>query len=312
MSNNDVIYDPSKRHDFAMLVEVIDSNPNGDPDAGNLPRIDPETNQGIVTDVAVKRKVRDYVSAYADILEDDNPQKHRLKIFIESGTALNTQIKRSFTDLGLTGKKKISATNEEARAWMCDNFFDIRMFGAVMSTGDYNAGQVKGPIQIGFGRSVDPIFQQEITITRCAVTKEEELIKQQQEDGGKSQEMGRKSIVPYGLYRIQGTYSPMLGFRRQDGNMKPTGVTEYDMELIWNAILNMWDFNTSAARGNINLRGLYIFSHTNPLGDDKRYKLMDRIRVQSNTQDAPRSINDYDITIDLDNLKSEIIFNELS
>ena len=303
---------PAKRHDFVFAFEAIDSNPNGDPDAGNLPRIDPETNQGIITDVAIKRKIRNYVAAYEETLLVGDPRKERCKIFVEEGVALNAQIKRSFTALNLAGKK-IKAVNSEARAWMCDNFFDVRMFGAVMSTGDYNAGQVKGPFQIAFGRSIDPVFQQEVTITRVAVTKEEELEKLQNidENGGKAQEMGRKAIVPYGLYRVHGSYSPMLGLRKDDNDHKATGVTIEDLELFWNALLGMWDLDISAARGNINIRGLYVFSHTSPLGDASRQSLLNRVKISSSNQEVPRSFDDYNVECDVASLPDGIEFQEI-
>lgn len=304
--------DPAKRHDFVFLFEAIDSNPNGDPDAGNLPRIDPESNQGIITDVAIKRKIRNYVAAFEETLDTEDPRKAKLKIFVEEGVALNAQIKRSFEALGLGGKK-IKAASPEARAWMCNNFFDVRAFGAVMSTGDYNAGQVKGPFQIAFGRSIDPVFQQEIVITRVSVTKEAELAKLQNtdENGGKAQEMGRKAIVPYGLYQVRGSYSPMLGFRKNDSDLKATGVTTEDMELFWNALLGMLDLDMSAARGNMNIRGLYVFSHSNPLGDAPRQSLLNRLKITSLAQDAPRSFNDYKIELNIEDLPNGIECQEI-
>lgn len=312
-SFSSAMVDPARRHDFLFLFEAVDSNPNGDPDAGNAPRIDPETSQGIITDVAIKRKIRNYVVAYEETLAPGDPRKERLKIFVEEGCALNAQVKRAFTALGLTNAKKVKAVNHEARAWMCDNFFDVRMFGAVMSTGDYNAGQVKGPFQIAFGRSVDPIFQQDISITRVAVTKEEELAKLQNNDekGGKDQAMGRKAIVPYGLYQVRGSYSPMLGYRKDENDLKATGVTAEDLELFWTAVLNMWDFDMSAARGNINLRGLYVFSHTNPLGDAHRDSLLSRVKVSSLNQEAPRTFAEYKVELDPSGLPSGVECQEI-
>jgi len=326
-STGTIYCDPARRHDFVLLFDATDSNPNGDPDAGNLPRIDPETNQGLVTDVALKRKVRNYVTFYEQLLSDDDPRRERLKIYVEEGVALNERHRRAFSALGRLGveptgqgtrqepangkkKGKSKPVDPGARAWMCDNFFDVRMFGAVMSTGDYNCGQVRGPVQLAIARSVGPVFQQELSITRVAVTKEEELAKLLASEGGKDRDMGRKAIVPYGLYVAEGTYSPMLGLRngrRSDG----TGVDAYDLALFWEALNRMWDQDRSAARGRMACRGLHVFTHTNPLGDAPRHRLVERVGIV--TQHAPaRSFADYTVTVALDGLPQEISYHDLT
>lgn len=299
--------DPARRHDFVLLFDANDSNPNGDPDAGNLPRIDPETNQGLVTDTALKRKVRNYVALYEQGFAEDDRRRERLKIYVEEGVALNERHRRAFTALGKTGSK---AADPEARAWMCDNFFDVRVFGAVMSTGDFNCGQVRGPVQLAIGRSVDPVFQQELAITRVAVTKEEELKKLLGGEGGKDREMGRKAIVPYGLYVTEGTYSPMLGARngrRSDG----TGVDTNDLALFWEALNRMWDQDRSAARGRMACRGLHVFTHTNPLGDAPRHRLVERISIVAEHAPA-RSFADYTVKIAEDGMPEGVSYSNLT
>lgn len=329
--------DPGRRHDFLLLFDATDSNPNGDPDAGNLPRIDPETNQGLVTDVALKRKVRNYVALYEQLLDEANPSKKRFKIYVEVGVALNERHRRAYTALGKevsqpnntreeaagnaanaapASKKRGNKTSTqkaadpEARAWMCDNFFDVRMFGAVMSTGDFNCGQVRGPVQLAIARSVDPVFQQELSITRVAVTREEELTNLQAGDGGKDREMGRKAIVPYGLYVAEGTYSPMLGMRngrRSDG----TGVNSDDLALFWEALNRMWDQDRSAARGRMACRGLHVFTHDHPLGNAPRYRLIERVDVSAKCAPA-RSFDDYAVEVNLDGLPEGVTYHDLT
>lgn len=284
-----VVTDVNRRHDFVLLFDVTDGNPNGDPDAGNAPRVDPETLQGLVTDVAIKRKVRDYV----DTARGD---EGRFKIYVQSGgPALNAIHKRAYEaeSLKSTGAKQDRATVDTARKWMCSNFYDVRMFGAVMTTG-VNCGQVRGPLQLTFSRSHDPILALDITITRVAVTREEDANIVATEDGsgasGKNTEIGRKSIVPYGLYRAHGFWNPHFA--------KDTGATDEDLALFWQALRGMWDLDRSAARGLMGCEGLYVFSHESNLGNAPAHDLLRRVAVQRNAQViAPRTIDDYTVTV---------------
>lgn len=279
--------DISRRHDFVLLFDVRDGNPNGDPDAGNLPRVDPETMQGLVTDVAIKRKVRDFV----DMARGDDG---RFKIYIQAGgDALNAIHQRAYDDLGLksTGTRQARADVERARTWMCQNFFDIRMFGAVMSTG-INAGQVRGPAQLTFARSIDRIIPLDLSITRVAVTRVEDAeVVEGDEDsaatGGKQTEMGRKSTVPYGLYRAHGFFNPHFA--------EKTGVDSEDLALFWRALEMMWDVDRSASRGEMSCRGLYVFTHESKLGNAAAHRLFDLIRVPPSEVVAPRSFADYQV-----------------
>lgn len=298
--------DINRRHDFVLLFDVTDGNPNGDPDAGNLPRVDPETMQGLVTDVAIKRKVRDYV----DILKGT---EEAYKIYVQGeGVALNTQHQRAYTALGIksTGSKQKREDVAQAREWMCKNFYDVRTFGAVMTTG-VNAGQVRGPLQITFARSIDPIVPLDVSITRIAVTRPEDAEIVVAEEGsdekssGKSTEMGRKAVVPYGLYRAHGFFSPHLA-----------GQTHFqveDLDIFWNALLNMWDLDRSAARGLMSCRGLYVFSHTRSTGDAPAHKLFDCITIQRNPAvEAPRMFKDYLVTVNEDDLPEGITLSDLA
>jgi len=352
--------DPAKRHDFVLVFDVTDGNPNGDPDAGNLPRTDPETLQGLVTDVSLKRKVRNFV----DLVGEDQPDPARLKIFVEHHGVLNDQIRRAyvehdeleagqrvereipdtsvvenlraiepelpgafrFTDvteesdeqpkLSYSGEysdpefkavldeladllaktkkllnelkkesdkagkpKKGRDDVEKARKWMCANFYDVRMFGAVMSTG-LNAGQVRGPLQLTFSRSVNPVIPQDLAITRMAVTDEK--------DREKLQTIGRKTLIPYGLYVGHGFFSPHLA--------KQTGVTAEDLELFWDALVHMWSFDRSASRGLMAPRGLYVFTHDSKLGNAPSHKLFERVRARlKDDVTSPRKFEDYDV-----------------
>ncbi|HXK33092.1 MAG TPA: type I-C CRISPR-associated protein Cas7/Csd2 [Dehalococcoidia bacterium] len=283
--------DPARRHDFVLLFDVQDGNPNGDPDAGNLPRVDPETMQGLVTDVALKRKVRDYI----DILKGDDG---RFKIYVQAkGIALNTQHERAYTALGKksTGAKQDKETVDAARAWMCENFYDVRMFGAVMTTG-VNCGQVRGPLQLTFSRSVEPIVPVDHSITRVAITKPEDakvVVSDDPDKGatGKTTEMGRKSTVPYGLYVGHGFFNPHFAAQ--------TGVTAEDLELFWQALQGMWDLDRSSSRGLMALRGLYVFTHDSKLGNAPAHALFDRVSVRRNEGvEAPRAFTDYTVTVD--------------
>ena len=289
------------RQDFVLFFDVQDGNPNGDPDSDNMPRVDPETMQGLVTDVAIKRKVRDWVDAL-------HGNEANYKIYVQSGEALNTKHQRAYDDLGIksTGTKQNIEDVDKTRAWMCQNFYDIRAFGAVMTTG-VNCGQVRGPLQMTFARSIDAIVPMEVTITRVAVTKEDDrkvvIGDDDKKTKGKQSEMGRKSIVPYGLYRAHGFYNPHFADK--------TGFSSEDLELFWKALENMWDFDRSAARGMMACRGLYIFSHESKLGDAPAHKLFDLI--SANLRDdisVPRKFSDYKINVDKANLPKGITLTE--
>lgn len=285
--------DPDRRQDAVLLFDVTDGNPNGDPDAGNLPRVDPETMQGLVTDVAVKRKVRDWVDATRGAEE-------RFKIYVQNtGIALNTLHKRAYEAEGLksTGTKQARSDVDKASAYMCRNFYDVRTFGAVMSTG-INAGQVRGPVQLTFSRSHDPIVPLDVTITRVAITREEDaqvLVAEAGDStegtGGKRTEMGRKSLVPYGLYRGHVFYNPHFAAR--------TGFDAEDLATFWGALVNMWDLDRSASRGMVGCRGLYVFSHDSKLGNAPAQSLFDRVAVaRREGVEAPRRFADYDVSFD--------------
>jgi CRISPR-associated protein Csd2 len=295
--------DTTCRHDFVLFFDVTDGNPNGDPDAGNLPRVDPETMQGLVTDVALKRKVRDFVHALKG-------QEARNKIYIlNDGEALNTKNQRAYQDLGIksTGTKQKRDEVEKTRDWMCQNFYDIRTFGAVMTTG-VNCGQVRGPVQLTFARSIDPIVPMEITITRVAVTKPEDAEVVAGEEGesasGKQTEMGRKAIVPYGLYRAHGFFNPHFA--------QKTSFDAADLALFWQALQYMWDFDRSAARGLMSCRSLYVFSHATALGNAPAHRLFDRItcQLQEGVQVA-RTFGDYGISIDDDALPEGVVLTRI-
>ena len=372
---------PNVRHDFVLLFDVIDGNPNGDPDGGNMPRTDVETSQGLVTDVALKRKIRNYVVTYANCEDITDEEKARLKIFVEHHGVLNDQIRRAYVAEGIAvGKsaketvpndivpslrllqtdlptafefadndddagevdaslkysgelsddelkafyaldgvaelftqnkalsrfikdlvkkavkpEKNKANAEKAQKWMCANFFDVRMFGAVMSTG-LNAGQVRGAFQLTFARSIDAVQPQDLAITRVAVT--------DAKDREKLQTIGRKTMIPYGLFRSYGFYSPHLGCQ--------VGVTEKDLELFWQALVNMWDTDRSASRGMMAPRGLYVFSHENKLGNAPAHKLFEKIEVELKEESSiPRSFKDYKVSVNTENLPSGITLRDL-
>ncbi len=279
------------RFEFVYLYDVENGNPNGDPDAGNMPRIDPETSHGIVTDVCLKRKVRNYVQT-----KYNNSPPYR--IFIQEMAVLNNIQKESYDALGTKPPKKGSKKGKdlkEAQKWMCENFFDIRTFGAVMST-DVPVGTVRGPVQINFSKSKDPILQQEVTITRMAVATKKESIAQK----GDNRTMGRKYIVPYGLYRVEGYISANLA--------KKTGFSEDDLELLWDAFRNMFDHDHSAARGKMNARKLVIFKHESALGNAPAHKLFELVNVtrKSDSTTPARSYDDYEVTIDYSNLPTGV------
>jgi CRISPR-associated protein Csd2 len=267
-----------KRYDFVLLFDVQDGNPNGDPDAGNLPRIDAETGMGLVTDVCLKRKVRNF----AQLSGQD--------IFIKEKAILNTLIEEAHQQQEVKSKEKGEKT-EAARRWMCSKYYDIRTFGAVMSTGA-NAGQVRGPIQMTFARSVEPVVALEHSITRMAVATEAEAEKQ----SGDNRTMGRKYTVPYGLYRAHGFVSANLASQ--------TGFTEADLELFWNALLNLFEHDRSAARGLMSTRGLYVFEHSSALGSAPASQLFERVTVKSKevSEGPARSFKDYEVLVDEANL----------
>lgn len=263
-----------RRYEFALFFDVENGNPNGDPDAGNMPRIDPETSLGLVTDVCLKRKIRNYVDL-AKGGEDG------YDIYVKEGAVLNCQHRRAYDATGVKFEAK-KLTDEAVTGWMCAHFYDIRTFGAVMTT-EVNCGQVRGPVQLNFARSIDPIVQQEVTITRVAVTNEKDAEK-------KEHEMGRKHIVPYALYRAEGYVSAPLA--------EKTGFSEADLELLWDALLNMWDHDRSAARGKMAARKLFVFEHESRLGNAPAHVLFDAIRAARRDAAAPaRAFTDYDVAV---------------
>ena len=274
------------RYDFVILFDVENGNPNGDPDAGNMPRVDPETGLGLVTDVCLKRKIRNFVE---DVKEDADGYR----IYIKDQVPLNRSDAEALSALGVDKDLKAAKKNDpdldrKIRDYMCSHYYDIRAFGAVMTTfvkGALNCGQVRGPVQLGFARSIDPILPQEVTITRIAITTEADAEK-------KGTEMGRKYIVPYGLYRAEGYVSANLA-------RKVTGFSEEDLQLLWQAILNMFENDHSAARGKMAVRELIVFKHESELGNAPAYKLFDAVQVERREDvDVPRRYSDYIVTVD--------------
>lgn len=266
----------NNRYEFVMLFDVENGNPNGDPDAGNMPRVDAETGHGIVTDVCLKRKIRNYVEAVCEDMSSYN-------ILIKNDKALNRKFTEAYEacELKTKEKGKDASSVAKARKYICDNYFDVRTFGAVMSTGDDPCGIVRGPVQINFARSIDPVFPQEITITRQAITKEGEA---------KETEMGKKAFVPYGLYRAEGYVSALLA--------QKTGFSEEDLDILWNAIENMFEIDHSAARGKLCLRKLIIFKHDSLLGNAPSHVLFDKVIVERKANvETPRRFDDYEVSI---------------
>jgi CRISPR-associated protein Csd2 len=297
-----------KRYDFVLLFDVQDGNPNGDPDAGNLPRVDPETGHGLVTDVCLKRKVRNYVLT----AKTGEPG---YDIFIKEKSVLNQAIAAEYASIGIDlesapteeadGKKRKDKGKaqgnevEKGRAAMCARYYDVRTFGAVMSTGP-NAGQVRGPVQLTFARSIDPIVSLEHAITRMAVATEEEAEKQ----GGDNRTMGRKATVPYALYRAHGFVSPALAEKVEGRRVQGTGLTNGDRDLLWEALVSMFEHDRSAARGLMTTRALIIFEHGSKLGDERASVLFDRVQVNRRDPSKPaRSFADYEVNIDGAELK---------
>lgn len=279
------------RIDFIYMFDVQDGNPNGDPDAGNLPRVDSETGMGLVTDVCLKRKVRNYVQVAKNCAEG-------FDIFIKEKAVLNTLIDASHEDEGVKAKEKAGDKTDAARMVMCSRFYDVRAFGAVMSTGK-NAGQVRGPIQFTFARSIDPVHAAEHSITRMAVATEKEAEKQ----SGDNRTMGRKATVPYGLYVCHGFISANLA--------KQTGFSEDDLALFFEALQNMFYVDRSAARGLMSAQKLVVFKHSSELGNAPANKLFDRVKVEKNCSGEPRSFTDYTVTINRENLPQGVIIEEL-
>ena len=307
--NPEIITDTAKRHDFLLLFDVTDGNPNGDPDAGNMPRIDPENGQGLVTDVCLKRKIRNYV-------EIAKPDTDNYRIYVREKAILSKVQGEAYAALNLTAPAPVAEEGSDpgdeellmaspleakgktakrparkaedgqnvsrARDWMCAHFYDIRLFGAVMSLKENNAGQVRGPVQLTFARSVSPIVALDVSITRMAVATEKEAEAQ----GGDNRTMGRKAILPYGLYLERGFYSPAFA--------KQTGVTSNDLTLLWEALQKMWEVDRSASRGMMCCRGLYVLCHDNPLGSAPAHQLLERFEVRLREgSDAPRRFQDY-------------------
>lgn len=291
----------NNRYDFVLLFDVKDGNPNGDPDAGNLPRLDAETGHGLVTDVSLKRKVRNFIALTKDTDQPQNPdaefkgkldKDRRFEIYIKEKAILNHQHERAYIGIdkadllkGEEKKRKGGDAVGEARAWMCKNFYDVRTFGAVMST-NVNCGQVRGPVQLTFARSIDPIVALEHSITRMAVATEAEADKQE----GDNRTMGRKHTVPYGLYMAHGFVSSFLA--------KQTGFSEEDLQLLWQALTQMFEHDRSAARGEMTTRGLYVFKHESELGNAPAHALFERIQPKLKDGVAvPRAFSDYEVTV---------------
>lgn len=271
-----------RRYDFVYLFDCQDGNPNGDPDSDNSPRFDPETFQGLVSDVCLKRKIRDYV--FQSQIEDERP-KRGFDVFILSGNTLESRQKMPYDHLEIkaAGSKTTPSDIDKARAWMCENFFDIRAFGAVMSTTEFNCGQVRGPVQITFSRSIDRVFTTEHTISRQAFTGEKDV-------KAGTGTFGRKHTVAYGLYRTHGFVNPVFA--------KQTGFSSGDLELLWKALGNMFDLDHSAARGLMSARGLYVFEHESALGQAPAQRLFDLIAVRKNDGVvSPRAFSDYTVTV---------------
>lgn len=290
------------RYEFVVLFDVENGNPNGDPDAGNMPRIDPESGLGLVTDVCLKRKIRNYI----ETVKEDVPG---YQIYIKEDVPLNRSDRKACENLGIeeTDEKKVTEAlkklkksdpdaDVKLRDYMCQNFYDIRTFGAVMTTfvkASLNCGQVRGPVQLGFARSIDPVISQEVTITRVAITTEKDA-------ENKSTEMGRKSIIPYGLYRVEGYVSANLARR-------VTGFSEEDLELLWEAIINMFELDHSAARGKMSVRELIVFKHSKELGDCPAYKLFDAVEVKKKEDvEYPRKYSDYIVDIHYDTIPESV------
>jgi CRISPR-associated protein Csd2 len=287
--------DPSVRQDMVFLFDVVDGNPNGDPDAGNRPRTDDESGQGLVTDVALKRKVRDTIALAAG----DDP---RYGVFVQAGYALNPRLEASYAETGLKlGSKITDEQAEQARAWLCNRYVDIRLFGAVLSVGKtQKLGQIRGPVQFTMARSIDPVFPMDHTITRVTQTKQEDI------DKGETTEMGGKWTVSYGLYRAEIYYSASRG--------EQTGVDARDFELLYRSLEMMFDHDRSATRGKLTPRGLYVFSHSDAFGAAPAHRLTERVHVPrfaEQSESVPRGFTDYVVSVDDDGLPDGVQLTKL-
>jgi CRISPR-associated protein Csd2 len=278
----------NNRYEFVILFDVENGNPNGDPDAGNMPRVDAETGHGLVTDVCLKRKIRNYV----ELVKNDAPG---YKIFIKE--ILNDKLENAYVEKGLGKEKKPGADKVAlAQAFMCENYFDVRTFGAVMRTGDYPCGVVRGPVQINFAKSIDPIATQEITITRMAITN--------QKDASKKNTMGKKNFVPYGLYKAEGFVSAALA-------QNVSGFSGDDIELLWEAIINMFEHDHSAARGKMVVRKLIVFKHDSFLGNAPSHIMLERVKVARIDEEMPaRKYEDYQVTVEKNDLPLGVTVDE--
>lgn len=298
-----------RRYDFVLLFDVTDGNPNGDPDAGNMPRIDPQSLQGLVTDGCIKRKIRNAISVMSE-------GKKGYDLYFQTQDAvydkriLNVLHQKAHDALGIKDSKESKDAKEKAnntskaRKWMCENYFDIRTFGAVMSTG-VNCGQVRGPVQITFSRSIDPVVPMEFSITRKSVTTEEDAAKQASKDGSITGTMGRKNTIPYGLYRLSGFINPYLA--------RDTGFNQDDLDLLWNSLKGpIWEIDRSASRGLMATRGLYVFEHETALGNAPAHQLLDRVKaVPLGPDAAPRSFDQYQISVDSANLPTGVTLHKM-
>lgn len=291
----------NRRYDFTLVFDVMNGNPNGDPDSGNSPRIDPETGHGLVSDVCLKRKIRNYICLAKRDMKSGDPMLG-YDIYVKEKAVLNRQHQRAYDAIGLKkdakGVEKAGQVSK-ARGWMCQTFFDVRMFGAVMGL-EINCGQVRGPVQIAFARSVDPIVSLEQTITRMAVATEREADQQ----GGDNRTMGRKEIVPYGLYVVHGFISPHLA--------ADTGFSDEDLALLWESIKGMFEHDRSAAHGLMSARKLYVFEHESALGNAPAHALFERIKIDRKDSTKPaRQIADYAISLDRQDLPTGIVVHEM-
>jgi len=280
----------SNRYEFVLLFDVKNGNPNGDPDGGNLPRIDPETGHGITTDVCLKRKVRNYVELVKD-------NKSPFIIYVKERAVLAERRKPAY--VAVQDEKSKAEKISKARTWMCQNFYDVRTFGAVMSTKENNCGQVRGPVQFAFSESIDPIVPLEASITRMAV----ETKKEEDSQGGDNRTMGRKAYVPYGLYRAHGFISAPLA--------KQTGFSEDDLELFWNALIYMFDHDRSASRGEMATQKLFVFKHDSELGNAPAHKLFDLIKIErKDISLPPRKFSDYKVDVEKERLPNGLELQE--
>jgi CRISPR-associated protein Csd2 len=294
----EIYTDPTKRHDFVLLFDVVDGNPNGDPDAGNLPRVDPETMQGMVTDVCLKRKVRNWVDA-------TRGQEERYKIFIENRGYLVNHKKRAYE--AVKAKPGDDKKIDEAQAWMCQNYYDVRMFGAVLvgKKGEgYNCGQVRGPIQMTFARSLDPVTPLDLAITRVALENPGDKPREDDDEKATTGTIGRKTLIPYGLYKGFGFFSPHFAAK--------TGVNAEDLLTFWSALQQMWDLDRSASRGLMSCRGMYVFTHENGLGNAPAHALFDQVQVRRKEgKEVSRQFADYVVIVNNQDLPAGVTLTRL-